>query len=388
MPFVVIEIETDTDAIVEETLALIRETFPNYVPSGLDLLIIQANAQEVALQRFALQEVSEEAPAGIADILGVPQETPTQAVGSTTWTFSTDTGHEIPEGTDLALTAADGSPIAFSTTETVTVDIGDTTATVAIEAIEEGSAGSGLSGSVELLSDIPDVDSIVVDDVTSGGADGETTDEFLNRWSDRMQLISDRLIHADDFALYFRTAVSVCARAVALDGYNPGDDSYGNEGMVTVCGIDEDGQPLSGGIKTAAQTEMEENTVSGLTIHMIDPTYTPVDVEVEVVALPGYDTADLEDRVAAAIADYLDPANWGADPTGFDPAAWINERTARYLEAAEAINRVQGVHYIVEPTLELDAAYNTDVALAGAVALTEAGTITVTVHEHGYGEGS
>jgi hypothetical protein len=390
MAFIVIEIETDPEAIVEEQLEKIRDTYPNFVaaPASLERLIIEANAEEASIQRFQLQELSEEAPQALAEILGVPRRDAAQAIGEAEFTFADADGHLIPEGTDIAVAGLDGVDIAFTTTEEVTVPPAETTGTAPIEAIEEGEVASGLSGSAVLLSDIADVESVEIVGVTQGGTDGETVDEFLSRWADRMQLISDRLIQARDFSRFYRTVIPACARAVALDNYNPGDDTYDNEGMVTVCGIDVDGQPLSSGIKAEAHALMTENTISGLTIHVVDPTYTPVDVEVEIVALEGYDLTELELSVAAALEEYLSPANWGRDPTGIDSTAWLNERTVRYLEVSQAINQVPGVHFVLEPTLEIEAAYNTDFEIDGAIALTEVGDINVTVHEPGYDGGS
>lgn len=385
-PFVQLEIETDRDAVIEEILELIRDTYPNFqaAKGSLERLIIEGMAEEIVVQRFQMQEVSEIAPRPIATIAGVPPKDPTQAVGEVLWTFTTTTGHLIEEGTEIALTGPDGSDLSFAVSEEVTVPVDEATATVSIEAIEEGAAGSGLSGTAELLSDIADVESIEVIGVTTGGQDGETVDEFLNTWSDRMLLISDRLHQDVDFARYYRTAVDACARAVAIDNYNPADDTYDNEGMVTVVGHDIDGEPLSSEVKIAAQAAMEENTVAGLIVHVEDPTYNEIDVDVEFVALPGYVLEDLASEVETALNDYLAPQNRGNDPTGSDPTAWINDLFVRYLEVAEATNNVPGVHYILEPTLEINGLYNTDAELTGFVPLTRPGTINVTAHPPGY----
>ncbi len=391
MPFVELPIETDPGEIAEEQKDFIRQYHENYDPAkpDLDNLIIEGNAQESAAQRFHLQEVSEEAPRVFGPIVGVPPEDPAPATGTTTWVFADTTGHTIPAGTEIEIAALDGTPLGFRVLETVEVPVDeDTVEGVAIEAVEEGAAGSGLSGEASLLSDVADVTSITVEGVTSGGTDGETGEEFLDRFSDRMRLLADRLIHADDFALYYRTAITNCARAVSVDNYDPADETYDNEGMVTVVGHDSEGEPLAEGDKADALEQMQDRTVAGLVIHIEDPTYTEIDVDVEVVALEGFDLDVLQTEIENAITDFLDPAKWSTDPTGTDGAAWINERYVRYLEASEAINRVLGTHYILEPTLLIEGLYNQDIELTGVVPLTRPGTINVIVHPPGYEPGS
>lgn len=149
------------------------------------------------------------------------------------------------------------------------------------------------------------------------------------------------------------------------------------ERMVTVAAIDEDGEPVSSGIKATGDAYLEDMREANFVVHIVDPTYTAVDVAFTATALPEYDTASVEADAEAAVADYLDPATWGTPREG-DQAEWRNATVVRLLEVAEVINAVDGIDYIDTLTIEGAAANYT---LPGAIPLPTAGTIAGTVSE-------
>ena len=107
-------------------------------------------------------------------------------------------------------------------------------------------------------------------------------------------------------------------------------------------------------------------------VFVTGPSYTEIAVNFTVHPYPDYEAADVVARAEQAVADYLSPANFGQVPYGEAPT-WLNDTKVRYLEVAEAINRVQGVWYIGTLTINGGTA---DVALVANGGLPEPGAIT------------
>ena len=114
-------------------------------------------------------------------------------------------------------------------------------------------------------------------------------------------------------------------------------------------------------------------------IPIADPTYTGIDVQVEVTALPGSDKVALQSAIVASLQDFLDPSRWGVPMA--DLTEWVNDTKVRYLEVANIVNNVRGVNYIVNMTTAIhNGSPNvTDIQMPGDVALPTAGSIVVTV---------
>lgn len=156
---------------------------------------------------------------------------------------------------------------------------------------------------------------------------------------------------------------------------------YAQERTVTVAVTDDNGLALSGATKTEIDDLLTAMREVNFVVHVVDATYTTIDVTFTAVAYSGFDAASVESAAEAAVADYLNPRNWGTLP-GQDPTDdWTDETTVRYLEIAEVINRVEGVHYVSSLTLARtgDTMESVDVPLPGPAALPLSGTINGTV---------
>ena len=101
--------------------------------------------------------------------------------------------------------------------------------------------------------------------------------------------------------------------------------------------------------KSCGAVEYEITDTSGYTqtVRWTYATEQPVDVQVEVTLLPGYDLADVEDPVLEALAAYFADLTVGAD--------------ARFVQVASAVAGVEGV---LDAAITLDGGTTTIVANA------------------------
>lgn len=141
--------------------------------------------------------------------------------------------------------------------------------------------------------------------------------------------------------------------------------STNNEKMVTVAVVSQQGTALSAAVKAEVDAYLQKMREVNFIVHVVDPTFTAIVVDYRVVALPGYDLADLDARCETAVRAYLSPATWAGG--GDEPPVWEkNRNVVRYLEVAEVLNRVDGVDYVDVLTINGGTA---NVALAGVAPL-------------------
>ena len=155
--------------------------------------------------------------------------------------------------------------------------------------------------------------------------------------------------------------------------------AYNTERYCTVFPVDEFGQPISSTLKATLAAYMDSLREVNFVVPIADPTYTAIDVQVELTANPGVDKVALQSAVVASLQNYLNPALWGVPLA--DLTEWVNDTKVRFLEVAQVVNNVFGVRYIVQMTTALhNGAPNvTDIQMPGDVALPTSGSIVVTV---------
>lgn len=284
-------------------------------------------------------------------LAGIPPVDASPASVTTTWTVRDNLGYTIPAGTVVSISAAGDERIPFKVLNPVEIPAGDTATgagAVTIVAVTPGAAGSGLGtvgGTVELVDPLDWVTSIVQTNVTTGGVDAESDVDYLGRLRAQLQLQTPRPIRPPDFAALGRTVAGVY-RVVAIDGYNPGDATYNNPRMVTVAGMDANGNILDSTHKTALVNYLESLREANFIVNALDPTSTQIDVAYQIGVADGYDADTVVTNVNAALTAFLSAVNWGAPPSG-DPRIWIDTTELRYLDLAHAVLRTPGVAYIV-----------------------------------------
>lgn len=307
-------------------------------------------------------------------LLKIPVLDATAATGTVTFTrTSTTGGAQVDESAQLDI---DG--VAFLTTAPAVFADGQATATAPIMAIDAGSTGSGLGATAELVSpSLVWIDAVAVDGETVGGADGETVDEYVERFADETPTLSTKAILIRDFEALARRDLEV-ERALAIDNFVP-PSTTGVEGAVTVAVVSAAGTAVSSAARTRVETALQDDRVLNIDVHVIDPTFTPVDVAFTITVHAGYDTPSVLDEAEAAVTEFLSPARWGLPADG-DQDAWIDEPAVVRLDLVGVLYDVPGVRHVTALTLgetggALAAA---DLALDGPAALPQPVNVTGT----------
>jgi hypothetical protein len=156
---------------------------------------------------------------------------------------------------------------------------------------------------------------------------------------------------------------------------------FGQEKCVTVGVADENGNALSAPVKAEVKKYLEERREVNYLIFVVDPTYTVLDVEFEVVRWPGWEASDVQARCIKAIEEFLNPGIWGRPPFG-DKTVWYNRPLVKVNDIITVLGQVQGVKDVNSVKMRRHAigAYGTaDITLTGVAALPKAGTLAGTV---------
>lgn len=377
--YIEIPIETDPAVLSATAIDTLVEALPGFVPreGHLEVWLVEVWARMVAEAR----DVASDVPTTIfryfgQSMLGIPPVVGQRASTTVSFTSNDTLGYTVPAETIVAFRTAGDELVPFQTLEDVVISPGSSVvAGVEIEALEEGSLGNGLGpGGIELVDALSYIAAVTADQATSGGVDEETDEAYLDRLAAELQLLAPRPILAEDFAVLARRTGEV-HRAVALDGYNPTDQTFDNERMVAVALVDIDGQPVSQAAKDETQTRLDNRREVNFVAHIIDPTYTVIDVTFAVTAWDDFDLADVEARAVEAVSSYLSPATWGGGNES--PPEWRSgTKIVRYLEVAQVVNNVPGVDYV--KTLEVNAG-TVDVTMSGVAPLPNVGIVTATV---------
>jgi hypothetical protein len=385
--YIPVPVETEPTDLAGEAFDYLAQQVPGWLPAegNLEAWLIEALAQIAGELRALVGLVPDAIFAYYGEsILGLPPYPAVQAQALTTWTANDAAGYQVDAGTVIGITpTASPTSYGFSVDADFTIPAGSTSvAGVSCTALEAGAAASGLTGAVEVIDSLSFVSSVTLDQATSGGQDSETSDAYLARLSALLTLLSPRPILPQDFAVLAQRTIPAIARAVAIDLYNPGPPVDTNcPRCVSIVVCDSSGEPCSPTVKADADALLQAQREVNFLTFVLDPAYTSVDVSFSLMSYPGYDPADVAARTIAQLEAYLSPASWGVPPYGDVSArSWINATSVRYLELAEQINRVDGVHYIV--TLALCASGGAlgqaDVALAGVAPMPRPGAITGT----------
>ena len=155
---------------------------------------------------------------------------------------------------------------------------------------------------------------------------------------------------------------------------------YDVERAVAVSLLDENGAEPAPAVVAAVDAILQASREQNFIVNIIPPTFTTVNVDVSVVAIPGWDHDDVDAEVTTAIEEYLSPANWGM-PFGSDgEVGWDNVTFVRYLELATLVNNIQGVDYVQTLQLGAPTLGTSNILLTGIFPLPQAGTVTVTVN--------
>lgn len=382
MTYVRPEIETSQDVIAQDAYDLVSARVPGWqpAPQALDTALLEASARLAA----ELAQVASDVPDLIfaafgTSILGFPPISAISATATALFTLLVDPtpgSFTIPAGTQIAGTAADGTAVAFETLTDLTIAAGGTTGSTTVTAVVPGATGNGITGSAVMIDALPQVNTVSLTTTSATGADAETTQDYLDRLTRRMQLVAVHPILASDFALLAADQPGVY-RALAIDGYNPTADTTGNLRTVAVILQGSDGQSVSGPTKTAVDAVLQADREVNFVVLVADPLITTINVATTVVKTPAAVSADVQANVDAVILAFLSPALWGGPKLEGDPA-WSSKPVVRIDELRSAIYQAAGVDHVTALTINTG---TTDITLSSGKphAIPQPGTRSITV---------
>lgn len=381
MAYLELEFRTDSQELLDLAVDVMQRHHPGWqpVPSGIATWIMEAVVEGVAVP---IAEQANTVPdqifhSWLEDMYAIPAKPGASAQLTTTWVFRDTAGYTVPAGTILSLVNPAGEPIQFQTVDAVVAPAGVDTVVAAIYATDPGAEANGITpapGDVQLAEPMEVVTSVTGNGVTSGGADPETEQEYLDRGRRRLQTIGGGLVLPQDFAI-LATDVPGVTRAVAINGFIP-PSSTGQERAVAVAVHGPDGLPVSTAVKTAVDQLLQARREVNFIVNVIDPTYTTVDVTATATAYDGYATAEVQALAAAAVEEFLDPAGWGTGPEGEVDGTWLNRTKVRYFDLVHVLEGVIGLDHV--DTLQVNGG-TSDVTLTGVAPLPQVGTISITV---------
>jgi uncharacterized phage protein gp47/JayE len=359
---------TDPDTIAAAILDALMESIPGFVPRDgqLEVVIINLVARAIAENR----DVASRVPTSIfrffgQTIIGLPPVDAASALVPSTWTVTNDDGHTIPAGTLVGFKLASDQQAYFQTVDQVTIAPGATATAsgeVLLRAINPGAAYNGIpAGPVRLVDALAYVDSVTSTAVTAGGQDAETDPAYLARLREELKLQTARPILPPDFAVLAKRIPGV-DRAITIDGYNPANGTYNNTRMVTVALADVLGNAVPDTVRASVSAYLESLREANFLVNTIGPTYTAVDVDATLKALPGANVDTIRAAAVDALKRYLNPASWN----------WAT--VVRRNELISLLDQIPGVDYVDAVTSPAD-----NIVLQGVAPLAQSGNISITV---------
>lgn len=352
--------------LVTAAVAHAQTALPEWQPreSNTELVLIESLAMILGVEALAIQMLPAQIVEQLMGLYGVTRSEGLFTRGKVLFRVTNSAlVQSIPVGTRLRyeLEVTDET-IDFLTAETLTIQTGEAlSGQVAVIADEIGIEGNGIPAGLELelVSQLPFVESVTFTEATTGGAGEESDQSFNARAAAVLARTTNTLVVPENFSDACLSRPEV-GRALTLDLHNPADvPASPVVGHVTVVVASHEGEPLDSETMAELQLFLSGQALASLTIHVVKPTYTPVDIAVTVSARTGFTADEVKTAVEESIRAWVTPRTWDWSPT-VDQYALIG-----------VVHEVPGVSRVsfASPTIPL----------AGDAPLPRLTTVTVTV---------
>jgi hypothetical protein len=183
----------------------------------------------------------------------------------------------------------------------------------------------------------------------TGGAPAETVDEATGRALALMEEAQQAVTAADYEALALATPGVQLARVAVRANLHPGYPCFKAPGVITVIilpYLPADRPTPSQALRQAVTAYLTSRRVIGTRVVVVGPHYREIAVRASVQACPGTNTADLQQRIGAALDRFFHPLKGGPDNDG-----WPLGRDVYRSEVLQVIDETPGVDYVL--SLEL-----------------------------------
>lgn len=349
----------------ESAVTYIQSVMPEWVPRGgnVEVVLIEALAVMLGPEILSLQLLGPRVVEQLVGLMGTARSEGTEARGRAEFTVTNSAPVQvIPAGTRLRL-ALDTSieTVDVFTVEDLSIITSETlTGQVNVIAEQIGSLPNGAPGGAPLsvVDNLPFVESAQLAAAMLGGTDLEDDSVFNARAAATLARQNSTLVHPEQFQYAALSQVGI-GRALTLDNFNPAAPGVTSYGHVTVAVAGLDGLAVSAPVMEDIRVDLAEQALASLNIHVIAPTYTPVNIAVTVKALPGWTEAQVTASVTKALTDWISPLTWEFDDS------------ATQFEIVTVVGNAPGVKEVTSAPATI--------TLAGVAPLPTLGTIAVTV---------
>lgn len=361
--------DLNEDELRTRVIEDIQVSLPEWNPREGSIEVILAGALSLVVSEYAMAvaDIPDQLLERLLALYQVHRNDGIQARSTAVFTVSsTDLIHTIPAGTALYVAIPETDEVVeFTTDEELQIVTSDSLeGVVPITAVDPGDSGKGIPvGSVlELTEVFSFVESVRLGAPIAGGTNPETDEEYYTRGSTIFQRMSTTLVVPEHFKFAVLENADV-GRATVINLHDPDHPEVTNSlGHITIAVADQDGEALPSSRRQELYADLILYAQAGLTIHVVDPTYTDVAVAAEIQVIPGYDEQDVIDAVTTELERWISPKYW----------EW-----SKYLYATDLIVRigaVEGVRRVVEVTVP-----NGSTELTGVAPLPRLTDVNITV---------
>ncbi len=351
--------------LVNAAVEYMQASLPQWQPrvGSPELVLIESLALILGVDAVAIQMLSGQIVEQLMAVYGVTRDQGRAATGRVTFTVTNSAPIQtIPAGTRLRfILESTGETVELITIDQLDIITTDTlTGSVDVVSESTGAASNGtIAGTpVDLVDSLPFIETAVLAQNMVGGAEVESDNAFYARAAATLSRLTSVLVGPDTFQ-YAALSQPGVGRAKVFDRYNPAAPDTTATGHVTVAVADADGLVLSPTVMSDLETWLSSQALASIFVHVIEPTYTTVNLAITVRAVPGYTEAMVQTSVESVVRALVNSASWD----------WTPAVTQYQLIAA--ISSAAGVRSITTVPA--------DVALAGKAPLPVLGTLDITV---------
>lgn len=369
-------VAVDPESIREEIISELQARIPAWrpIPGSLDMhligvfSIVMAESRQAAIDRLRTELLDL-----LGTLFGVPRNVGAPATSTITVTAVDDVGHTLDAWTSVWLGQRE-----LVTTSQLVIAPGQTSGSVAVQAVEPGADANGQTGTliIDALDWLDDtVGNPELDEPLDGGSDPWTDLEYAIRIVEELQILSPRPVMATDYAVLARRHPSV-TYAWAINLYDAVNDLDDQERYVTVIVADYLGEPIPSEARTEIQTDLTERSIANMVVLVVDANYVQVDAAMEIVVRDGFDAAAVIAQVTEQVTSRLTPAGHLQPRTGGFQIDYVPPQIIHVNDLISAAYAVEGLLRV--ETAQIDDGEADHIDLGDKISLPTPGTITIT----------
>lgn len=351
--------------LVNASIQYVQAALPGWQPrvGNTEMVLIESLALMLGVEVLAIELLPGRLQEQLMRLFGVIRDPGSAAVGRVQITVTNSAPVQIiPAGTRFrfGIESTGETVDVFALEQTSIITSESLTGQVNVIAATTGTAANGtLAGTLlNVVDPLPFIESVVLVTAMSGGKEVEADAPFYGRAAATLSRLTTTLVGPDTFQ-YAALQQPGVGRAKVFDNYDPAAPGATSYGHVTVAVADLNGAALSSDGMAAIENWLTSQALASLSVHVIAPTYTTVDLTVTVQAVPGYTTAQVQAAVTAVVSAWINPVSWD----------WSS--TVSQYQLVAVLAGASGVQKVTSAPA--------DIALTGKAPLPILGTLTVNV---------